>query len=123
MTESPRVGLKRCEVTGCPTPFAARGSRRRCVEHRARPWIELWVHRVAAGLTVRELAEQAGIRDIYVHALQSGVRAPGERHVAALAQVLGVAPAALTPSVDTPVPADLPYVVGGDPARLVQEAG
>lgn len=116
MTLLPRVEPKRCEVLGCTTRFDARGRRRRCNEHRGRPWLELWIARVRAGLTVRELADRAGMRDIHVHQLQSGYRVARAERIATLADALGVPARQLAPSVHTVVPADLVADVDSGPA-------
>jgi len=110
MTDIPVVDQKRCELDGCDTTWNWRqpgGRRKFCTPHQGRPWHELRIARIRAGLTVRQLADKAGMPPTYVHHLQQGQRPPGVQHIAALAHALGVSERLLTPHADTVVPDDL----------------
>jgi lambda repressor-like predicted transcriptional regulator len=124
MTDS-QVRRKRCNVRGCPRSFAVYARRKRCLAHQGRPWYELWAHREAAGLTVRQLAIRAGIpgvRGEYLYSLQRGDRMPSPRHIQILADALGVKPEQLQPDVRTAIPDGFPYeVVTDSPDEPVAE--
>jgi len=109
MADTP-AAHKRCRLAGCPDRFPVPPNRRAlqfCPRHRRRPWIEFWIARTQAGMTVRAVADASGVYESYLHQLSRGDRQPSLDHIEAVADALERPAADLVPHADTVIPPEL----------------